>query len=140
MNLTPGRQASSAAALLLALALACVMLGCGPKASTRFDVSGNVSFQGKPVPRGKILFLPDGAKGNSGAAGAAAIKDGVYNTRQNNKGICGGPHIVVIIGFDGKPGPTPENIAGKPLFPEYRVNVDMPRETTNKDFVVPPAR
>jgi hypothetical protein len=89
------------------------------------------------VPVGRILFTPVSGKD---VAGFALIKDGVYDTREKGRGFSGGPQVVVISGFDGKPKPGSEIIAGLPLFPEYRVTVDLPRETTSKDFVIPPAR
>jgi hypothetical protein len=126
--------------LLAAILLACTMLGCGNRGASRFDVSGKVTFQGKLVPAGKILFLPDTEKGNSGPAGAAEIRDGVYNTAKKGKGTSGGPQLVVISGYDGKAVPGDEMNIGKQLFPEYRTSVDLPRETTTKDFDVPAAR
>jgi hypothetical protein len=123
--------------LLAAILLASATLGCGNRGPARFDVSGKVTFHGKPVPIGRIVFLPDKEKGNAGPTGYANIQDGAYDTRNHGKGTCGGPQTAVISGYDGKSVPGIEVNAGKPLFTEYRVNVDLPRETGSKDFDVP---
>jgi len=45
------------------------------------------------VPVGTIVFEPDVTKGNKGAAGVARIKDGTFDTRQDDgRGKVGGPH------------------------------------------------
>ena len=42
------------------LVLAVAAAGCGGDGANR--VSGKVTFNGKPLPAGKIYFTPDGAK------------------------------------------------------------------------------
>jgi hypothetical protein len=122
----------------LAVALACLNAGCqrpeeGPP---RFHLSGTVTYDGKPVPKGFINFNP--AEGNSGPASGAPIVDGKYETPKG-KGIIGGPHIVIITGSDGIPyeesGETVEG--GKQLFPRYQTTVDFPKEDGEKNFEVP---
>jgi hypothetical protein len=115
------------------------LAGCGgDDGPPRYDVSGEVTFQGKPVPVGRIAFEPDTSQGNTGPAGFAEIHDGHYDTAETGKGPVGGPHTVVIDGFDGKPAPENQNVeTGSPLFFGYRVPMDLPKETTTKDFDVP---
>ncbi len=123
---------------VLTAMLMCFLLGCGVgDGPQRFEVSGKVTFGGKPVPTGRIQFEPDTSKGNRGPAGYAEIKDGVYNTQQTGKGTVGGPHVVVILGFDGKPRPEAELDSGTPIFPDYRTTADLPEEPASKDFDVP---
>src|SRR5262245_61480793 len=88
-------------------------MGC-TSGSSPSHLSGKVTFDGKPVPAGRVFFLPNSAKGGSGPGGFAEIKDGKYNTRTKGAGTLGGPLIVRIDGFDGKG--TPENPVGQPLF------------------------
>ena len=111
-------------------------IGCGgsdgPK---RYDLSGTVTFDGKPIPAGSIIFQPNASAGNSGPQGAAEIRDGKYDTSANGKGMIGGPHIVRITGFDGI-AETEMDIV-KPLFAEYQIEVDLPEESGAKDFEVP---
>jgi hypothetical protein len=93
-----------------------------------------VTFDGKPVPAGQIVFEPDAGSDNSGAQGFAEIRDGKYDTR-GGTGVIGGPHRVRIAGFDRFS--EDENDPPKPLFPEYVITEDLPKETTTKDFDVP---
>ncbi|UUO07751.1 hypothetical protein M4951_05430 [Blastopirellula sp. J2-11] len=78
-------------------------VGCAEKASVnQFDVSGVVTFDGKPVPHGSIIFQPDEAQGNAGPYGSAMIKDGKFDTRvDNGTATIGGPHLISIEAFDG---------------------------------------
>ena len=111
-------------------------IGCDKGGPARYDVSGTVTYQGQPVPIGSIVFEPDSTKGNSGASGSAQIKDGKYDTREEDgTGTIGGPHLVRILGLDGKP--DGELTRGTPLFPEYGTTIDLPKETTTHDFDVP---
>jgi hypothetical protein len=64
------RAARAAFGFLLAAGLAA---GCG--ASGTADVSGTVSYDGKPIERGSITFIP--ADGNAATAGAQ-IENGKY--------------------------------------------------------------
>lgn len=125
--------------LVCGLFLAAVSSGCGRGNSpTRYRVVGSVTFAGKPVPAGAILFTPNSVIDKGGVAGCATIKDGKYDTSVGDKGISGGPQIVRISGFDGVPsGDSWPN--GKPLFPEYVIKVDLPKEKTTHDFDVPAA-
>lgn len=118
-----------------------ILTGCG---DSGYDVSGNVTFDGNPIPAGKIYFSPDGSKGNRGAAGYATIVNGTYNTAsEGGKSIIGGPMLVGIEGFDpNAANPTDsDDTSGeetvKALFPYYEIQVDLPTESTTKDFDVP---
>src|SRR5262245_56252175 len=67
-------------------------------------VSGNITFDGKPVPAGKVYILPDGSKGNSGVSGFADIKDGKYNTKlPGGQAAAPGAVIFAIEGIDPVP-------------------------------------
>jgi hypothetical protein len=113
-----------------------VFLGCSSSDVTRFDVSGTVTFDGQPVPAGTISFQP--AAGNEGPGGSAEIKDGKFDTAQGGKAPTGGPHRVVISGYDGNADPDNELPLGKTLFEQYETQVDLPKEDTTEDFEVPP--
>lgn len=117
-------------------------LGCG---DGTYRVSGKVTFKGEPVPAGKIYFIPDGSKGNSGATGYADIKDGQYDTSSGNgRGCIGGPVIIAVEGID--PNAPPEKKKGeeasaeataKTLFPRYEIAADLPKSSSTKDIEVP---
>lgn len=144
----PGYSESSASPIrarlrgvLVATALA-ALTGCGSgedPGPPRFDVSGKVSFAGKPVKYGQILFVPDSAKGNQGPAGSATIVDGVYNTASEGKGAVGGAVIVRLTGQDFDPAEAVANESGNRtvLFRDYEVELEIPKQTTTRDFDVP---
>jgi hypothetical protein len=101
-----------------------------------YDVSGRVTYDGQPLPAGVIYFDPDVTKQNDGPQGYAVIKDGAYSTAdRNGRGVAGGPHIVRIEGFDGRPGA--ELPLGRPLFTDYHENRDLPRSKSELNFAVP---
>ena len=116
-----------------------LLVGCkGDSGPARYDLTGKVTYNGEPVPAGYILMEPDKSKGNDGPGANADIKDGVYKTRPK-QGAVGGPHILSVSGFDGKPqglGPG-HNPMGKPLFANVRVTVDLPKDASIYDIVVP---
>lgn len=132
------RFRNRSALLALAVCLTLFGLGCqrGDDGPQRFRLSGTVTYNGKPVPKGFINFNP--AEGNPGPGSGAEIVDGKYETREG-KGIIGGPHIVIITGSDGVPyeecGETVQG--GKQLFPRYQTEVDFPKEDGEENFDVP---
>jgi hypothetical protein len=110
------------------------LAGCESKAD-RFDLSGNVTYGGKPVPAGYMVIKPDVAAGNKGPGAAATITEGRYATREG-RGTIGGPHIVTIVGFDGKEYTMEGGIAnpmGKQIF-KVDVKADLPRENATHDL------
>ncbi len=124
---------TAAATTVLALPLAALLLGCGGERS--FNLSGTVTYQGKPVPAGQIIFEPDASAGNKGPAAYAKIKDGRYDTSAEGHGTVGGPHLVRIHGRDGIP--RGELLNGLPLFRDYNTKVDLPKKNGEQNFEVP---
>ncbi len=120
------------------LVMALAVLGCGDRGPVRYDLSGEATFDGRPIPAGLIFFDPDIARGNDGPAGFATIRNGHYDTRDHGKGMIGGPHRVRIHGFDGRPGA--ELPMGKMLFPEFALAVDFPKQSGTWDVNVPAHR
>ena len=116
------------------LGLAVVLAGCGEKGPARHNVSGKVTFAGKPVPAGRIVFEPDSAAGNQGPAGFAEISDGQYDTAKAGQGTVGGPHLARITGLEGKPV---GNATVNPLFNTYEAKVDLGQGASTHDFDVP---
>lgn len=110
--------------------------GCGGGPKT-YRVSGTVTFNGQPVPMGKIYFDPDTAAGGSGPSGFADIVDGKFDTSAaNGKGVAGGPTVVRIQGHKKESADAISGY-GPPLFAEHTVKADLPREAATKDFDVP---
>lgn len=123
------------AAFVVAVALVSAA-GCGGNGDPRQNnLSGNVTFGGKPIPAGSIVFEPDASKGNTGPQGLADIRDGKYDTSATGKGTVGGPYIVRITGFDRVE--ENEYEPATPLFAEYKIEADLPEETGKMDFEVP---
>ena len=132
---------------LLAAIMAFGLLGCGGSdAPTVFHVSGSVNFDGKPVPGGRIRFVPDGSKQNSGPPGYAQIIDGKYDTSaEGGKGHVGGPMVVYIEGNDSSQSeanvdetdPNAPEPSVNILFPSYETSAELPKEDSTQDFEVP---
>ncbi len=127
--------------MLRFLSLTCLLVavffntGCGTGGPTTFDVKGTVTFDGKPVPAGRIDFFPDLAKNNDGPQGFAFIKNGVFDTRLGGQGHTGGPVIIRIEGFDGKSDDP--RFLGNPIFVAHQIHRDMPKEATTEALEVP---
>jgi hypothetical protein len=127
----------------LVLAASCALvLGCGSAGPDMFHVSGTVTFDGKPIPAGRIDFVPDLAKKNDGPQGFAVISDGKFDTRKDGQGHAGGPMVVRIEGFDGKADQSkaddkkPKGV-GNPLFNAFELTRDLPKAASEQTFDVP---
>jgi hypothetical protein len=128
MRISPCRRA----ALVMVLAFA-VLASC-TKQEKLYRVSGVVTYNGKPVPKGLIFFDPKG----DGPQGFANIVGGKYDTTQQGKGVRGGAYDVRVNGFDGKE--ASEAPFGQALFPEYTGTKDLPTEDSTYDLDVPKNR
>lgn len=118
-----------------------LLTGCGDGG---FNLSGKVTFNGKPIPAGKIYFTPDSSQGNDGPTGYATIANGQYDTSaEGSKPVAGGPMIIGIEGFDpaakveAQRGDTSGEVIVKALFPYYETKKDLPKDSTTVDFDVP---
>ena len=119
------------------LALAAFLIlaaGCSSE-DTLYDVSGTVTFAGKPVPKGLIFFDPDASKGGTGGQGFANILDGKYTTAGKGKGVRGGAYIVRINAFDGRE--APEAPFGAGLCPEHTEPKELPAGPSTCDIALP---
>jgi hypothetical protein len=111
------------------------LTSCSDKPSGRVDVWGTVKFKNQPVPAGLIVMNPDLSKGNDGPQGLAEIRDGRFDTRQLDKGAPSGPVVFLIDGFDGVRQGDSSN--GKPLFIGYKMQLELPKEASEKNIDVP---
>lgn len=102
--------------LLIGSLLACGSFsGCG-SGSKLVQLRGVVTYAGKPIPLGKIVFTPDTNQGNSGAQGFAAIEAGKFDTAgRTGRGSMPGPVLVKIEGYSVAPANS-DAWLGKPLF------------------------
>lgn len=119
-----------------ALLLLLLLVGCG---RSSYKLSGTVTFDGKPVPKGEIVFMPDPEAGNRGPGVLADIVDGRYELPLD-KGHIGGAYIARLTGFDGAPQKSKELVdpRGTPLFVDHTEKLTLPEESGTRDFMVPP--
>jgi hypothetical protein len=121
--------------------LSAVFVGCGMGAPEFHQLTGNVTFDGKPVVYGTVEFIPDSAKGHQGPAGSADIVDGVYDTsKAGGKGLSKGPHVARVTLFAEKLPPTnpDETVVTKsplPIAVGFPLNVEVTGPTL--DLAVP---
>lgn len=114
-----------------------LVAGCGGEEKL-YQVSGTVTYDGKPIPKGLIFFDPDSMKGTTGTQGFANILDGKYDTAEKGKGVRGGTYAIRVNGFDGKE--ANEAPFGQPLFPEYTGSKELPKENSTYDLAIPKRR
>ncbi len=116
-----------------ALLAACVA-GCGgdSDAPSRYDVSGEITFEGEPVVYGMVVFEDK----NTGFKTACTIDDGYYES-QSDKGHQGGNFTVTITGFAdaGSAGAEGQRLWNG----AWTTEVELPAESTTMDFDVPKA-
>ncbi|MCA9247985.1 MAG: hypothetical protein KDA42_12740 [Planctomycetales bacterium] len=123
--------------LAILIVVGAALAGCGgSEGPERFELEGDVSFNGRPVPGGRLQFVPDTQHGGSGPAGFAVIENGHYDTRREGRGTVGGPHYVRIDGFDGNADPDNELPGGRPMFGR-RTSAEIPRQHAQIDFSIP---
>jgi hypothetical protein len=128
-------QHSRFASSFLLLGLCVSLVGCSAGKSKSYGVSGTATFNGNPIPVGRVYFDPDPTKNGTGPQGFADIKDGRYDTAQKGKGIVGGSYIVRVEGFDGQG--SERSPLGKPLFVTYTQSVELPAQNEQMDIQVP---
>lgn len=116
-------------------ALLVFLAGCGQDGPPRYTVSGAVTYDGRPVSAGRVIFEPDTDRGNHGPAAYADITEGYYETN-SGRGTIGGPQRVRVICLSGKTDNL-ELPDGGMICPEYRTEVDLPAEDSEQDFAVP---
>lgn len=111
------------------------MIGCG--GSPREGLSGMVTFDGEPVPFGEVQFIPA-----SGPAGSAIIRDGRYNTAdEDGQGVISGPHQIFVTGYEFEPIDTTDDETAEvdevdeAAFPETLfVNFELTGDLTGGTF------
>jgi len=125
---------------VVAMAVCGTVCGCGRDAGpTRYNVSGEVTFNGNPVPAGHVLLTPNAASGNQGPQGFAPIRGGQFTTAgAEGKGAGSGAYRIEIHGSDGVPyqGEEREVPEGRMLFPTVRENVTLPARDSSLAIAV----
>ena len=126
------RRASIGARLASLLTVCTLGIGCST--ADRWELSGKVTYGGKPVAEGHIGFDP--IKPGKGG-GFARIVDGKFDTRVEGRNHPGGPHHVTVVGYKGTVNPKNPDSDVLPLFPAFEVDVELPTATSTMDFEVP---
>jgi hypothetical protein len=137
MNPVRTTRITRACAVMSSLLVASFLSGCGER--TTYPISGKVTYQGKPVPAGAVMFVPDHSCGNQGLSVTAAIKNGSFATEAGT-GVFSGPYTVTVYGNDGKPVATSEGgweERGQPLFAPYETKADLPAQEHVLNIDVP---
>jgi hypothetical protein len=117
----------------------CLATGCGGGDGTH-RLSGKVTFKGEPIATGKIYFLPDTTKGNTGPGGYADITDGRYDTDAlgGRRAVAGAAKVAIEAWEPLPKADKDSDVTTKVLFPRYETTADLPAGGT-KDFDVPAA-
>jgi len=116
------------------------LLGCGGDGITRHQVSGKVTYQGKDVEDGAVVFEPDASVGKLAPTSFARIENGRYQTNPAESPTTG-KYKLRVMGYDKtkmKQNPAPGEIIDKPeLFPEYTLSAEIPVPAGKLDIEVP---
>jgi hypothetical protein len=116
----------------------CAAIGCGQKsADNSVHCRGRVTFRGTPIPKGRIEFIPDVAKGNRGSAGYALIDAGAFDTRSGGRAATPGPNTIRVQGFDGVPVAIEGGENGRSLFELYEKPQQIDDDTAELKIEVP---
>lgn len=94
--------------ILAAMLVLPMIFGCGPSRPETAPVTGKVTFQGKPVPEGTIVFYPE--KGRS--ATGRIQPDGTYvlTAFEDGDGALTGKHVVTIEAMRFPERPRPKSL------------------------------
>ena len=93
--------------LLLPTALSALLVGCGGQpAIPRAAVTGTVTVDGTPLPKGKIVFTP--AEGNASLIATAQVVEGRFETPEAFGPIPGMQRVEIISTDDGGYAPDDE--------------------------------
>jgi hypothetical protein len=110
----------SSRGVLLFACFALLLAGCGrPAAPTLCPVAGKVTYQGRPVPTGTIVFTPNSEHGTDGELARAEIQpDGSYRLKCGEQfGTAPGTYRVTVIAVEEAPaGFAPHSLVP----PKYR--------------------
>ncbi len=121
----------------LAVAVAVMTTGCGQQGPVRHRVQGTVSYEGRPVPLGRIVFDPDVLEGNRGPQGFAVIENGAFDTAvKQGRGTSGGPMLVTIDAYE----PAAPSQPVKPLLTNHQERHTLPASDTELTIDVKAAK
>lgn len=123
------------AVALLALA------GCSKDSTEqRYAVTGQVSYQGKPVPQGEVAFEPDATKGETGRASLSPITNGKYEIPAKY-GVRPAAYVMRVTGYSQGESSGASQVDGgfEELFPLFTQEVTFPDKNMTLDIEIPEA-
>lgn len=112
-----------------------MLAGCGKydNGPRQHHVFGEAFHDGKPITTGRVTFVPDEDRSNSGPPGYAIIQNGIFNTtKPGGKASVAGP-IKVLVTCYGEPdanGVLPE----EPLFVDYAILAEIDPDQKKKSL------
>ena len=113
-----------------------VLVGCD-STPPMAQLSGTVTFKGKPVPAGNLTFTPD-VNAVGGKLRMFTVTDGKYDSsKEQEPGIPPGEYEVTIAGYDGVR--IKMFFQGKQIFNAVKEKYTVPTGKSTKDFSVPDA-
>ncbi len=120
--------------LLLLLVPLILLAGCDSSPPLA-QISGTVTFKGKPIPAGNLTFTPD-VNASGGKQRMLTVVDGKFDSaKEKEPGILPGQYDVTIAGYDGVR--IKMFFQGKQIFNAVHEMHTIPPGTSTKDFAVP---
>jgi hypothetical protein len=99
------------------------------------QISGTVTFKGKPIPAGNVMFTPD-VSISGGQVRMFMVTDGAYDSAKDSvPGLLPGKYKVTVAGYDGKQ--IPMYFQGKQIFNAIDFMMEVPLGATTKNIEVP---
>lgn len=95
-----------------------LLSGCGPSGPERIDISGTVSYKGKPVEDGALELIPTGG----GPMQPVSVKDGKF-TATGEYGVLVGDYKVVFHSYAVRANKNPEQAGGD--FPSMQPQIEV---------------
>lgn len=112
------------------------LVGCGDSGVKKIHISGTATYQGQPIPLGKVVFQPDRRQGNTGPMGIALIENGRFKSMPD-RGVVPGALQVTIYGHNGKNMSAEYRPYGDPMFSPYTTTVHLTKSSDEETFDVP---
>ena len=120
---------------IVLLSSAMMLTGCGGGGPPMSQVSGTVTFKGKPIPAGNVMFTPDVSVAG-GQVRMFMVTEGAYDSSKDpSPGLKPGDYEVTVMGYDGKR--IPNYFQGKQIFNSVKEQMTVPQGASKKDFEVP---
>lgn len=129
-------------AVLLGFWWLTILPGCGSSGLPTAPVRGKITYEGKPVPNGSVVSLPEGDKPSA----TGDIKpDGSYEltTYSSGDGAVLGKHTLMVIAVEDHSGRLPEERSATPAliipkkytsFPTSGLSIDVKAGENSFDF------